>query len=704
MTVRIARPASPLPALVLGLSSLCTVALAQQPGDEAASRLDWIQVTATRFAEPVQEVPNDISVITGDELRARGADDLRSALALLGGVNVAPGGDSGPAGSVPGLLGLREVDDFLLVVDGVPAGGAFIPHFETLDLHDIERIEVVRGTAPVYYGTTAFAGTINVIHYPAGKAEGNAYAGAGSHGSLAASAATVLADGAVPQSLAVDYTRQRSADPRAGFEREHGLYRAATPLAEGTLRLDLDLVYQHQRPASPTPVDDSGQLSNALPKDFNQNPADAHIDTTRGRAVLSYEANPGNRRYRTTLALTQTHAELLQGFLQDGYASAVGDNAAGFAQKRDLSDAFLDTNVTQSLGRNVSATWGLNELYGRARQSSGSFTYTLPLDGSPAPQGAAQPLQSATALTDSRSFFGLYSQARWKATADLSVLAGLRLNHLSERQQADGSSGPIRQFQQTTRLSGSFGADWRIWQDPKGDLDDVTVYANTGNTFQPPQIDFGPDAGYNALLHPETERSYEAGIKADGFDGRLDLDLTAFLVDFDHQSVTTQVNGTPALVNGGQERFRGVELEASWRPGDDWRVAGSVSLDDVRYRQYDTLIGGAMVDLRGKQLILSPRVLGSLGASYAPRRGWRASATLNHVGARYLDAQNTARVGGYHTADASLGYAFRGWSLAVDGYNLSDRRDPVLASELGEGQFYRLPGRRVMGMLIVPLR
>src|SRR5262245_19638834 len=130
-----------------------------------------VQVTATRFGEPVAEVPGAISVITGDEIRARGATDLRTALALLGGVSVAPGGDAGPAAAVPGLLGVREVDDLLLLIDGIPAGGAFIPQIEAISLNNVERIEVLRGAAPVYYGTTAFAGTINVIHYAAGTAD-----------------------------------------------------------------------------------------------------------------------------------------------------------------------------------------------------------------------------------------------------------------------------------------------------------------------------------------------------------------------------------------------------------------------------------------------------------------------------------------------------------------------------------------------------
>ena len=144
---------------------------AQNPPQPPPTFEDTVQVTATRFGEPVAEVPGSISVVTGNEIRARGATDLRTALALLGGVSVAPGGDAGPAGAVPGLLGVREVDDLLLLIDGIPAGGAFIPQVEAISLNNVERIEVMRGAAPVYYGTTAFAGTINVIHYAAGSAD-----------------------------------------------------------------------------------------------------------------------------------------------------------------------------------------------------------------------------------------------------------------------------------------------------------------------------------------------------------------------------------------------------------------------------------------------------------------------------------------------------------------------------------------------------
>ena len=90
-----------------------------------------------------------------------------------------PGGDAGPAGSVPALWGLREFDAFLLVVDGVPWGGAFIPNLPTLDLNDVDRIEVLRGPAPITYGSTSFVGVIHVFHQQPGAGRGVEVGGGG---------------------------------------------------------------------------------------------------------------------------------------------------------------------------------------------------------------------------------------------------------------------------------------------------------------------------------------------------------------------------------------------------------------------------------------------------------------------------------------------------------------------------------------------
>jgi len=143
-----------------------------------------VEVTTTRLPEDPQDVPSAVEVFNGDELRIRGYHDLRSALTFAIGVEVASGGDGGPASSVPDFWGLKELDAFLLVVDGVPWGGAFNPALTTLDLNDIERIEVVRGPAPVTYGATSFVGVIHILHKDTAAKEKSLTVRGGSYGTF----------------------------------------------------------------------------------------------------------------------------------------------------------------------------------------------------------------------------------------------------------------------------------------------------------------------------------------------------------------------------------------------------------------------------------------------------------------------------------------------------------------------------------------
>jgi iron complex outermembrane receptor protein len=691
------------------LALVPTAALAEEMPQPPESRIDQVQITATRFGDPVQEVPVSVSIVTHDELVARGANDLRTALSLLGGAAVAPGGDAGPAGSVPALLGQREADDFLLLIDDVPAGGAFTPPFETISLVNVERIEVLRGPAPVYYGTTAFAGTINIVHYKAGTAAPEITITGGSHGSVAMAGARALSTGTVKQSVAFELSHDRLSDPRAGFDRALASYRMATPLGGGDLQLDVNFQLLKQKPASPTPVED-GQLTDEIGPDFNQNPGDAHVDTQREQFALLYGRRVPLGRWETTASWTITHVGAVQGFLvDDGLDMPEGNNAEGTGQSRYLHDLYFDTHVTGNPWSWMELTYGLNEIRGRADQGSRSYDYRVPLDGSIPQDLATGEPDDVAQLTDHRSFFGLYAQSRLKVTPDFSVLAGLRWNHTSETRVTtagdvdDDDEVPLTQEQRVSRLNGSLGALWEVWRDKANVLDDVAVYANLGNTFQPPQIDFGIDAASDPLLPAETERSVAFGIKADGDDGRFDFDLGAFFVDFDNQAVASEVDGTPVLRAAGRERYQGVEFETTYRPVHRLTLGAHATYGESRYRDFTTLIDDEPTSLDGKLLPLNPKFRGGAGVIWAPERGFGFSLTANYTGARYLDQLNEVRAGGYTVLDASVAWRFDRVTLSLAGSNLTDRRDPILASELGEGQIYRMPGRRLFATVAIRL-
>ena len=87
------------------------------------------------------------------------------------------------------------------------------------------------------------------------------------------------------------------------------------------------------------------------------------------------------------------------------------------------------------------------------------------------------------------------------------------------------------------------------------------------------------------------------------------------------------------------------------------------------------------------------------GVAFARERGWRSSLTSNWTGKHWLNSLNTFAAPAYAVVDASLGYRFERFTVAVLGDNIGNRRDAVQLSELGEGQFYILPARRINATL-----
>jgi iron complex outermembrane receptor protein len=690
------------------------VAATQAVAQERPLPLETIQVTATRQELPLLETPASVTVITGDELRARGAIDLRTALTGVAGVEISPGGDSGPAGSVPALWGLREFDAFLLVVDGVPWGGAFNPALTALDLHDVNRIEIMRGAAPVMYGATSFVGVIHIIHNAAGEADRRvSVAGGGvtdNMGNLSAAYSDSLPDmGGWHQSINLDAERERYADEEAGLERGHLLYRLGGDLGGGTARFDVDLMTLRQDPTSPFDRVETG-LDPTIDTDANHNPSDAHLDQDRGYVAFGYDHDTGIGAWSTTLALTRTNDDNVRGFLADECVEEPlegEDNACGFTQDRHLTDIYFDTHFVSKLASSLTAVWGIDNLYGKGDQEAHLFAYDVDrAHGGNAPSSSEVLAEEEgeiehNSADDKRNFVGLYGQLNWEVTSTLDVLLGLRLNKTHERREGAvlGEEDPVDEEEEgeefgpvtrnETRGAGSLGVSWTAWSSGS---DAVELYADYRNTFKPAAIDFGPEPEAD-ILNPETSRSFELGTKTRWLDGRLGLDVSGFYMQMSNLVVAQSEDGVPGLANAGTMFFRGGEIEGDWRIADAVTVYASYARHELQFGDYVQDFDGVPTQLRGNFHELAPKNTGSIGVVFAPAHGWQASASYDYTGKRFLNKRNTSTADSFEVVDASIGYRFEGWELRLAGYNLTDSRDPVSESELGEGQYYRMPAR-----------
>ncbi len=124
--------------------------------------MEQVVITAARRLQNVQDVPTSIAVVSAQELAQRAVVSVDDALRHVSGVNMMQDQVNirGSTGYSRGV-GSRV----LLLIDGLPylTGDTGEITWETLPLHEIDRIEVVKGAGSALYGSSALGGVINLV-------------------------------------------------------------------------------------------------------------------------------------------------------------------------------------------------------------------------------------------------------------------------------------------------------------------------------------------------------------------------------------------------------------------------------------------------------------------------------------------------------------------------------------------------------------
>ena len=662
-----------------------------------ADSLSDVVITASRIPEALDQLPDDISEVFGEELRARDAWDMASALRLVPGVESPAGGDAGPSSAVPSFWGLHEFDAFLLVVDNIPWGGAFNPAITTLDLTNVERIEILKGAAPVMYGATSFVGVVQVLHYPAGEAADAADISVGNYRSARGSAAFALPQwGDFHQSFAASGESLGFADQRENVSDGRLQYRGALDIGTGQLRVDTNLSIVRDVPPSPV-IREGTALTILTPLNANFNPANAELNENKYQLAIGYSRPTFWGTWDTLVSISHSHVDDIRAFLHPDLSGTADTQD----QNRQIDDDYFDTHLAGHVFGDVVLTVGADLLYGYGRQPTlnGNSAYTVPLNGSVLPPPTTQlPVNEFGFVSDRRMFAGQYAQLDWKTGTRWDVTAGIRLNETDESKFSSDLTlppfTPTAQFVEQSasrreiRPTETIGASYRLWA---GGNDEVVLYTDYRDAFKPSALDFGPDY-QPAVLRPETAKSYEGGLKGAVADGRLTYQAEVFQLDFKDLVVATE---SGFLTNAAGEQLRGAEFESRYWTTDNLALAANYSYHDARFTRYlfFDIESNAYVDVAGRELPLSPHHLASAGLLYQPREGLNVTLATTYVGRRYLDEENTAPVGGYMKLDATLGFRMGHYLLSLEGNNLTNQRPPVSASEFGSESFYLLNAR-----------
>ena len=139
-------------------------------------------MTATKSPTDAGKLSQSVTVISGEDLRARGVARVSDALRSVPGAAVVQNGSTGSVNTM--FLRGGESRYTKVLIDGITvnAPGGFFD-FSHLTTDNIDRIEIVRGPAGVVHGSDAMTGVIQIFtKQGAGAGSASVSARAGTYG------------------------------------------------------------------------------------------------------------------------------------------------------------------------------------------------------------------------------------------------------------------------------------------------------------------------------------------------------------------------------------------------------------------------------------------------------------------------------------------------------------------------------------------
>jgi len=628
--------------------------------------------TATRTSTPARYVPQAIDSVKTSNVLDYGTNDLGKA---LGGIpNVSNGADT-RFDSVR-IRGFDASNDFYL--DGIRDDSQYVR-----DLHNIERIEVLKGPAAVLYGRGSQGGIVNRVSKMPEAGRRSSIEAQGGSEDLRSLYADLSADPSDNISLRLNMGNQDNNSFRHGIDGSRQLF---APSMNWQLTPDLNWLVQYEYSRYNRTPDRGIPSVNGRPADVSRSTTygDTHRDFIDDKAQslrsrLNYQLSE-NWQVRHTLGLFKLNSDFDNTY-QTGYNAKTNEvNRQRWQQDLNTRNLFntveLEGNV-ETFGLQHTLLTGIEVgnqrrdplLYKAAGKVPG-----VDLDNPDRNlQYNGQMVLSSNnhTVVDSR---GLYIQDQLRLNDQWQVLAGVRFDQFEV--ETTNKIKNLSENQESNSTSPRVGVVYSPWKEH-------SFYASWSKTFSPVGgglIGITPGAAGNTNeTSPEETRQKEVGVKSDWLDERLSTTLAVYELEL-YNRRTSDPNIPDVTLLTGLQRSRGVELTATGNIVGNWYVRGGIGIQDATIVKDENGQEGNRVSNVAKRN-------GSLFLTWKPEMGWYGETGLTLVGERFADNQNTAVLPGYGRWDALAGFRTKDWDVRAALNNIADKTYYSSATSAAQIQF-----------------
>ncbi|WP_336973903.1 TonB-dependent receptor [Sphingobium aromaticiconvertens] len=700
----------------------------------AYAQVQDIVVTAQKVEQNLQDVPIAISAVTGEAFNRAGAKSLEDITAIVPSVTFRKGTTSANSAIVMRGVGtisfsVAAEPSVSTVVDGIVlsrSGQSF------LDLVDFDRLEVLRGPQGTLFGKNASAGLVNIVSKGGTKdfeAEANIsgttdeeYRGrltlsgplgenltgrvTGFYGNYAGNLTNIYG-GRKKDVNGYEHYGARGLidyDGEGGrlrliadyFKADDNCCAEVTGVSRGpVIDAELGIIPQGED----TRTVNQNLVTRSLDRQYSFT-LNADIDTFADHTVSIIT---GYRNWKNT--------EIRDGdFLPRAIVGTPELHDNGTVETDQLSaEVRLASPQNQALTYQVGGfLWYSKNSQDFTRRDVTCTTSTSPVDPvtGAQPCNLADPVNTLFPTATSRSDvsfrnWALFGQSTYEFTPALRFTLGGRYTHDSVSYthfrapsvnattglpaagaglSGVGAGGTIATGGNGTNLSrgntsaNNFSGKAVLQYDVARD---VMLYASYTRGYKGPAFNvfFNHTAPTNSTpIDPETSNSYEIGFKSQFFDRKLQVNASAFLVDYDGFQANNFVllNGAVVtnLTNAGTVRSKGFEVDATFAPTQGLTFRANAAYADARVRKFNPNPLTNAPDARdGTRLPLAPKFSYTVGADYDADLGplkMYLSSDWRHVSSQFSDLGESGPIDPYGLWNASVGF-----SDAEDRYRLT---------------------------------
>jgi iron complex outermembrane receptor protein len=672
---------------------------AAESDPEGQAGLQEVTVTATRREEPLQRVPVAVSVLSGKDLQTQNLNNLEDASSVLPTVSFRTGASNkdrdifvrgiGTITTSPG------VDPSVsTVIDGVVLAR---PGQATVELLDVDRIEVLRGPQGTLFGKNASAGVVNIVtsdpqQASRGYADASYFGGGGEYRLKAGVSGTLVPD-EVFGSISALYSRYGgNVDNLATGVTLNGYSHSGTHVklllkSSDRVRITLNADYMHSVDTVPTGVPSSSGQATYPTGTVTPNPAFAAVLAASG-LVPSLQNSSVSQNVNSNVRDVNGGASIVADYTQDDFTltsvtawrrwqneqlqdyDQISQLTASFPAVRDHGDLSFyqlseETRIASPQGGLIEYQAGVFYMH-----TADSETY---LRDDTQLSVTGQSPNSGTAVFGTRSDnYSIFGETNLRITSGLRALLGARVveDELSYRfQRISTASVAIPAILPSFSSSGStsdLGYTGRagLQYELNRDLNSYVTYSR-GYSGPAYNIFFNMSAPAADALKPETSSSYELGLKSRAANQRLQVDIALFLTYFDNYkaSFPDVLNGAlvTRLINAGSVSTRGVELDFAYLPRDDLTISGAAAATRARVDNFNCPAGaGPGCNINGQPLPFAPDWKLDINAQYVIQ----ARGSLHWVLASDFQWQSRVQYQLTETADTTQG-AYGIWNASV---------------------------------------